>query len=307
MFAFVMVLFISTMLNLVQNNIPFFIVFVFFVFGCCYSLYRVSVEEVIKQPKVTVFSKEAILLFLMVSLGSVLAYGIHIVLGCPVLGAGVGGLLGAIFIKKYQVPIYCGTFVGMSSPLLFGMWQFALATIFASIIYVLVRDLFNGYGGKLGTIALSGALISTLVARGNFAEGSEYLLMEQLIIIGFSALAALLTYILSIRFKYGPVIASAGVGVLAGLTLPFLIPDIGHTYAVVVIGASFVGMSGTNRFNDEVPIFIAGVLFGLIFVFSAPYFGGAGGKLGTIAFVSVLSVRGIMMLHERYIPKKTTC
>ncbi len=268
---------------------------------------RVYKEEVANKAAVMIASKSSIMLFVTVALGSYAAYGLNIVLESAVLGAGIVGVFAAIFVKPYQVPIYCGSFVGMSSPALFGFWQFTLATLLASSIFVLAKDIFNGYGGKLGTIALSGALVSTVALRGVFLEGSHYEVTVQLLIVVFSVVAAVVTYMLSIRLKWGPVLASGAIGVLAGLLLPLIFSEQGTTYAVVVIGASFVGMSGTNRFEDEVPMFVAGILFGLIFIFSAPYFGGAGGKLGTIAFMSVLSVKGLMYIFRNMRPEHVDC
>jgi hypothetical protein len=46
---------------------------------------------------------------------------------------------------------------------------------------------------------------------------------------------------------------------------------------------------------------VAGLFIGVIFVYSAPVFGGVGGKLGTIAFGSIMAVYGYMSLF----PKKT--
>ncbi len=305
--AFVYLLFATTLYNLFVNYLVFLFVFVFFTIGCTYTIVRIYFEEVKGQPTIDITDKSSLILFGMVAMGAYAAYGLNIMLDSAVLGTGIIGVAAAFLVKPYQVPIYCGAFVGMSSPELFGFWQFSLATVVASGIFVLAKDIFNGYGGKLGTIALSGALVSTVLLRGVFLDGSSYGMVEQLLIMMFSVFAAVVTYSVSIRFKTGPVFASGILGVLFGVLLPLIFPENGYTYAVVVIGASFVGMSGTNRFKDELPMFMAGVLFGLIFIFSAPYFGGAGGKLGTIAFMSVLSVKGIMVIFENMRPVKADC
>lgn len=306
LYAFVLVLFTTTLINLATTNLTFFIALTFFMIGTLYTGYKVFIEEVYKKTTL-INTDNSLMVFLAVVIGSFTAYGLHYFLSCPVLGAAIVGLLGAIFVKSYQVPIYTGAFVGMSSVLLFGVWPFVFATLLAGIIFVLTKDIFNGYGGKLGTIALSGATLSTLMLRGTFTEGSLYNLTQQLTIIGLSILAAVLTYVISIRFKRGPVFASALVGVIAGILLPIITSQFGHVYAVVIIGASFVGMSAKTRFANEIPIFVGGTLFGLIFIYSAPYFGGAGGKLGTIAFVSGLSVKGMMMIKNKIVPKIEKC
>ena len=68
---------------------------------------------------------------------------------------------------------------------------------------------------------------------------------------------------------------------------------------MVVICASFAGMSGKNRFPHTWLMLIAGLFSGLVFMFSLPSLGGAGGKLGTIAFGSVIALKGIMELLDR--------
>ncbi len=48
-----------------------------------------------------------------------------------------------------------------------------------------------------------------------------------------------------------------------------------------------------KRVKNEVYMIIAALICALVFIYSAPYLGGAGGKLGTIAFGSVISVFGL--------------
>jgi hypothetical protein len=92
--------------------------------------------------------------------------------------------------------------------------------------------------------------------------------------------------------------ASGIVGVVAGLILPVLFPEIGGTLAVMAICASFVGMSSAKHFPNALPLAVAGLFLGLIFIYSMPFLGGAGGKLGTMAFGSGLAVRGFMDLLQ---------
>ena len=39
----------------------------------------------------------------------------------------------------------------------------------------------------------------------------------------------------------------------------------------------------------------AGIICGFVFIYSSPHLGGAGGKLGTIAFGSVIALKGIVL------------
>ncbi|MFP4287163.1 MAG: hypothetical protein ACLFRI_05640 [Candidatus Izemoplasmataceae bacterium] len=290
---FVVVLFGLTLWNLILNNILFSLLFLFFNIGTFYSLFKIYKSEVAKKSPTTIH-KDYMIEASFFYVGSSLTYLIHnnTVL-CIALSSALVGLIGALFIKKYQVAIYCGSFVGMSSGLLLSFIPFLAATLLAALIYAMVKDLFNGVGGKLGTIALSGALVTVLFTRSPFLEGSLFNTSEQLFIIGISVIASTLTFVINNRLKQGAVLASALTGFLMAGIFRVTYLDLNVTFGIVAIGASFVGMANQTRMKDERYIALAGVLFGLIFIYSAPYFGGAGGKLGTIAFLSVLSIMGI--------------
>jgi len=91
---------------------------------------------------------------------------------------------------------------------------------------------------------------------------------------------------------------SAIVGLLGSLFLPVLHPERGGLLAVMAICASFAGMSAPERVPNEGLIALAGLFTALIFMFTSPYLGGAGGKLGTIAFGSVSSIQGMLAVFH---------
>jgi len=240
------------------------------------------------------FSKASGYDFTATFVGAILTYYLSINLGIgAVLASSIVGMVAVIFAKGYAVPAFCGSFVGMSSPELLGPVAFMFSSIAVSVIFVFVKDVFNGYGGKLGTTALSAALIISFVSGATFLEAAIYDNLEMFLIVLFSIIGALFTYIVSIRFKEGPVMASGLIGLMAGAFLPFFLGETGEMLAVVTFGASFVGMSASKKMPEETLMIFSGLVFGLIFIVSAPYFGGAGGKLGTTAFASVLSVYGL--------------
>ncbi|MCH2223580.1 MAG: hypothetical protein MK066_02330 [Crocinitomicaceae bacterium] len=95
---------------------------------------------------------------------------IHLELG-PVIAAGCIGVAASFiptFIKHNlasDIPVatYCGTFVGMSSPIIVGSPFFILfASSVAGLILLLTKDVLLGVGGKLGTIAFGGVLSALL-------------------------------------------------------------------------------------------------------------------------------------------------
>ena len=252
------------------------------------------------QDKTTKWNKSSLGNAASLFIGALLTYFLSVNLGLgPVVAASLIGITGALTAAKFAAPIYCGSFVGMvSHDLAQGYTFLALAAMIAGLTYIVSSCAFNGFGGKLGTIAFTGC-VSAAVLLGKpllSAPVPELHMFWQILL--FSVLGAVITYVLSIRFKLGPVLASGLVGIFGGLTLPGLYPAYGSMLAIVVICASFAGMSSKERMANEFLVFIAALFVGLIFIFSSPYLGGAGGKLGTIAFGSSLAVSGIVSIKS---------
>lgn len=254
------------------------------------------------QPQKTE-SKFLLIGFLYVLMGGILAFFLTHDLGLgAVVAASLVGILAYLVVPKYSVPAYCGAFVGMTSNLLlFNYQEVALAGFIAGIVYVLTRDVFNGIGGKLGTIALIGTTITGMGLGREFLFTPISDWATNLLIIIIAAAATPLTYYLNIHRKQGPVMASAIVGLIGGLILPNLLPQFGTTLAVVAVCASFAGMTGKQRCSTFWHILITGLFTGIIFLYSAPLLGGAGGKLGTIAFGATLSSCGYTWLFNRHL------
>jgi hypothetical protein len=116
--------------------------------------------------------------------------------------------------------------------------------------------------------------------------------------------AGVATYYVNNNMKRGPVIASAVVGLVAGLLLPRLIPATGATMAIVAIMASFGGMSTAKRIPSMLWMGLAAALAALVFVYDAPVVGGAGGRLGAMAFSSGMAIRGLLDLATKYMGGK---
>jgi len=230
------------------------------------------------------FGKEALIDFLSVFLGAILTFFLSVYLEVnAVLASGLIGTLAAIFSKPYAVAIFCGSFLGMSSPEVFDVFPFFVATVLASSIYVTAKDVFNGFGGKLGTIALSGCFIATLIHSEPLLEGSLYGFEYSLLIIATAFLGAVISNLLNIRFSQGAVFSSSGM-----------------TLAIVMFGASFVGMSNRKVLGNEALVGLTGVVFGVLFVVTAHALGGLGDKLGTLALSSVLAIYGAYFLYTHF-------
>jgi hypothetical protein len=236
--------------------------------------------------------------------GALISYRLSVDVGLgAVTAAALVALVAALVVPDYAVSMYCGSFVGMTSArLLISHWDVAIAGGVAAVLYVLTSCAYPGFGGKLGTIAFTGSVFTGL------GLDREFLITEIpeqpviLLIIVCAVVATAITYWLNVVLGHGPVMASGIVGIAAGLILPAVYPEIGGTLAVMAMCASFAGMSSRAHFPRWTMMLGVGLITGLIFVNSMPLLGGAGGKLGTIAFGSVLAVRGYYDLVERSRP-----
>lgn len=214
--------------------------------------------------------------------------GLGVVLASALVGTGA-----AIIAPKWAVAAYCGSFVGMLSPESYpALYQLVVATLAAALLFWAGSPVFGGYGGKLGTSAFFGCIVAAWLTGAPLQDASLPTRQLALLILLVSALSAASAYVLSIRCKQGPVLGSSLVGLFAGFVLPWLPAEMqGNVLAVVAFCASFAGMASRERLPTESHALLAGLLAGGIFVFASPSLGGAGGKLGTIAFVATLAAR----------------
>jgi len=106
---------------------------------------------------------------MFVMIGAIITFYLARITGA-VLASGMVGftafLLGKLNKRLLfaQFPIFCGSFVGMTSPVFFtGSLELLLASIIAAILYIYVKNHFIGFGGKLGSIAFVAVLIIILL------------------------------------------------------------------------------------------------------------------------------------------------
>ena len=239
--------------------------------------------------------------FVAVVIGGILTFFLSEEMGLgPVIATSLAAIVAPMIVPAFGVPFYCGTFVGMtSSTLLFNNYEVALASVIAGVAYILTSKVFNGFGGKLGTIALIGTAATGIGLGRQFLTAPISDWQANGLIILIAMIASPLTFYLNCTKNNGPVMASAVVGLIGGLILPIVFPQYGNTLAVVAICASFAGMTNAKRCRTFWHIIIAGLFTGIVFVFSAPLLGGAGGKLGTIAFGAILSTYGYVRLIQQ--------
>ncbi len=227
----------------------------------------------------------------------------HTVGAGAVIASAVVGLAGGMLFPKYGAAIYCGSFVGMSAKaILPDASALLLASSVAGVVFVMSENTLNGIGGKLGTIAFIGSVVTGTALQLPFSASPVPDAQIALRIIIISILAALVTWAMSNHLGLGAVIASALVGLAGGVVLPLVSADHGGLLAVAVFCASFTGMASSERFSAVMMMF-AGLLTGIIFVLSLTVFGGAGGKLGMTAFSASLATLGYQQMAIHFLKR----
>jgi len=209
--------------------------------------------------------------------------------------AGIG-LLGSLFAKDHELAIYAGTFAGMASAVVFPFIPLMSVSMVVGLVFVITKPLYKGVGGKLGTIAFVGALFTSLIWNTPFSSSPDFSTLELFALIGVGVFAAVSTRIISIRFKTSVVFASAIVGVVLAVIFDYLPFGLSPYLAICGFGASFVGMSNQSQIKSPLLIGFGGLIFSVLYASGIPILGGAGGKLGTTAFIASLAVMGILYL-----------
>jgi len=234
-------------------------------------------------------------IFSGVFIGAIITFQLQAQLGMGAVAASsIVGLAGGIIFPRYAAAVYCGSFAGMCSPEIFPFFPCMTAAAFlCGVFFVLSRGIFEGAGGKLGTIAFAASLAVFALFPISPASSAVPLSPVSWIILAYSAAGAAVTRLLSSNLRLGPVIASAAVGLAAAVFLPLIHRGgQGELFAAAAFCASFAGMASPERIPAMRGMAAAGFLCGFLFIFTAPFGEGGGGKLGTIAFASVLSITG---------------
>lgn len=118
-----------------------------------------------------------------------------------------------------------------------------------------------------------------------------------------SLVAALLAFILNNNYKMGIVVGSALPSLVFALVVMAFESFLPSTFAreapVIFYGAAFIGMASNKILSSYLLIGISGLLFTFIYLFTAPYFEGFGGALGTTAALCFLPIYGVNILVNK--------
>jgi hypothetical protein len=217
-------------------------------------------------------------------------FGMSAVLASALIGIG-----GSLLLKRYEIEIFTGSFVGMSSIVFFTYGGVLAASMIAAVVYLMGKNVFVGIGGKLGSSAFVGTLIVALlmgidvytfeIAFINTALPLWFIVITMII----SATASVATNQMAQRwFKGSTVLGSSVTGVL-GYLLSLSFGGLGGLFAGSIFAASFAGMSQNKVLKSPQYFMIAGAITAILFLASSTYFLGLGGKMGTSAFIGVIA------------------
>jgi len=135
-----------------------------FLLGLSFLVTGIVLEKKIPSPRrFEIAKKVGVLVAIPVAAVVTFSLSVYASFGAVIASAFVGlsyaliaSQLGKSW-KKLSAPVYCGSFVGMSSSLvLTELWMIGLAGVLASIVFIISEEVYKGIGGKLGTIGFVG-------------------------------------------------------------------------------------------------------------------------------------------------------
>jgi hypothetical protein len=249
---------------------------------------------------------------LSLAAAAVAAAEVRLLKAPPVFSAALVGALGGMLVRlvagardHHGGPIYVGAFVGGTAAAVLPSFAWVLfAGLLAGAFWSVSREAWVGIGGKMGTLALGGVLISYGVAATLGSGGSPGVPLDAGGVAGavlvIAALAAPATGALAFSAGWGPVLGSAVPTALFALLL-LLAPGLagGHAGALTVawFGASFVGMTAPARLPGYVVLLpVGGLLYGALLLEFGTTLSGMGGTAGATALIAVFAVRGAVAL-----------
>ena len=278
-----------TTIVITNNNLISYLLALVYIAGVIGSYIFVKNEE-IKETRIFDLN------IIFVVLGTLLTYEISSFGVSIVVSSALIGLIGHFIFNKYSIAIYTGSFAGMSSHLLFNRLEIFLIAIITALVYQIVKTAFNGYGGRLGTIAfIATSFVSVVFSKESLIAHQSY---EIWLIFLLSIGGTLITWILHNKLKQSPVLSSALPGLIIGLILGQLFRNY-IIYSYVFFTATFVGMANKYTIKNVYESLFIGIILGLIFLSFFIFFNGFGGKMGLMAFISILIGKTILDLINK--------
>ncbi|SFT49737.1 hypothetical protein SAMN05216474_0893 [Lishizhenia tianjinensis] len=164
--------------------------------------------------------------------------------------------------------------------------------LWVKLLFILLQGSFliaYAWNYNWDILVLVGMILTTLLlvwAYLNYHIQDIGLKLKPTLIAMFSLIAgSVLTFSLQVELNLSAVLASSGVGVLA-YGIYKLSKDTNNLHIAAYCG-SFIGMTNIAKASDYFTLILASVLGACIYVFARNVFNGVGGKLGSIAFISI--------------------
>lgn len=259
--------------------LPFLILFLFAMF----DQYRIE-----KSTETAPLTQKDLLSLVFVLVGFVLSFGLYFYASVPQIAASaLTGVIGYVFLRDYEKEVYCGSFAGMISLAIVSPIFIILMVVLLPMIYLMARSIFNGLGGKLGTIAFVSSIIAVSFLPSYQVISTEPLeQMSIIIVMGVALGTVLLGHYVKTRFQLSSVIVSALLSLLGFLVFG-LIPS-ALVYLPIVFIASFIIMTDTSRVKGYSFLVISSIIMSLLYMLTRPIYTGIGGKAGLTALLSIL-------------------
>jgi hypothetical protein len=169
-------------------------------------------------------------------------------------------------------------------------YEVLLIALICGLIVFLLKPVFRGVGGKLGTMAFISTFLFAIITQKEFLIVNNDLNFLRLTII--SVLGTLISFYTQHLLKQSAIIASALPSLIFALVMVYLIKDY-TACTVVFFSASFMGMSSKERIKNVYLVLIAGIIHAFMFYIYFEHYNGLGGKLGLMALTSVLITIGL--------------
>jgi hypothetical protein len=243
---------------------------------------------------------------LFVALAAIATYYIATVFSLSVIiASSVIGIIGYSVLKKHSIAIYCGSFAGMSSSLIFNFYEMMLVALLCGVIFIIIKNMLNGCGGRLGSIAFASTLlVGTIFGKTTLNVDANYHILL-LFLSAFLSISA--AYLLRKKYNYSVVMASALPSLLYAIIFELFFKDF-SVYPAIFFTASFVGMVDLRRIPNLKYILILAVFMTIIFFVFFNYYNGYGGKMGMSAFIALISMIGLKSIAgktKRFILKQS--
>lgn len=275
-------------------NLIFSILFIALVVFGFFIAYKNEKNISLAQIKLLEWDSVAIII------GVILTFSLVEFLSIPVIIASAAvGLAGHFLIKNYEVAIYCGSFAGMISPFILNYGEVLILAFITAIYFIFTKRILKGFGGKLGTTAFLGSITTAFILNKSFftfAIASKFYWLFIVSIIGVIS-----TYLVQHKLNQTAVMASATTSIVFASILFVLGSNV--IYSAVFFTASFIGMSNKIIIPNIYVAFISAIVLALVFYLFEPFFNGAGGKMGMMAFTSVVITTGIVKINQLLVEK----